>query len=142
MHMKGCPVGPRRFGAALTLLVALPMLVAAPLRAAELIMLEQQYCSWCERFDEEIGGIYARTAEGRRAPLRRVDIHEDFPDDLKAMKSSSFTPTFVLWHEGREIDRLRGYPGDEFFWTLLNDMLDKLPPDAGVNAAPSAAATN
>jgi hypothetical protein len=37
-----------------------------------------------------------------------------------------FTPTFVLVEDGREIARLRGYPGDQFFWALVDEMLAKL----------------
>ena len=95
--------------------------------AAELVMYEQAACPWCERFDEEIGAIYDKTDEGRRAPLRRVDIHAKPPADLSHIKSGRFTPTFVLIDEGREIGRIRGYPGDEFFWGLIGDLLAKLP---------------
>ncbi len=98
-----------------------------PVNAAELIMLEQEHCPWCEAWEEEIGGIYHKTTEGKIAPLRRVDIHEDLPEDLKSMTRGNYTPTFVLWDNGKEIARLRGYPGDEFFWFLLGQMLEKLP---------------
>ncbi len=98
--------------------------------AAELIMIEQEQCPWCEAWHDEIGGIYAKTEEGKRAPLRRVDIHEEKPEDLKDLVLGNFTPTFVLWKDGKEISRIRGYPGDEFFWYLLGEMLDKLP-DSG-----------
>lgn len=90
-------------------------------------MLEQDGCSWCERWNQEIGGIYPKTDESRRAPLRRVDIHEPWPDDLGFVRPEAFTPTFVLVDNGREIGRMRGYAGDEFFWVLLAEMLDKLP---------------
>ncbi len=104
-------------------LVAVPV----PLRAAELLMLEQPGCPWCKRFDEEIAPAYAKTAEGCRAPLRRVDITGPWPADLAALRPERLTPTFVLMNDGLEIVRLRGYPGDEFFWSLLDDMLAKLP---------------
>jgi len=94
--------------------------------AAELIMLEQKGCHWCAVWNDEIGIAYPKTEEGRRAPLRRVDIHEQLPEDLKSLRKASFTPTFVVWHNGREIDRLRGYPGSHFFWPMLGDMLSKL----------------
>jgi hypothetical protein len=45
------------------------------------------------------------------------------------------TPTFVLVHEGEEVGRLRGYPGDEFFWGLLGGMLERLP--ARAEASPT-----
>ncbi len=96
-------------------------------KAAELIMIEQENCPWCEAWNDEIGQIYQKTAEGKRAPLRRIDIHEKKPTDLTDITLGNFTPTFVLWEDGKEVSRIRGYPGDEFFWYLLGQMLDKLP---------------
>lgn len=96
-------------------------------RAAELLMLEQPGCHWCERWNEEIGVAYPKTAEGKRAPLRRVDITQSWPEDLKNIRPERMTPTFILVEDGIEIDRLRGYPGEHFFWPLLESMLSKLP---------------
>lgn len=95
-------------------------------RTAELLMLEQPGCVWCARFDAEIAPAYPNTEEGRRAPLRRVDITREWPADLKGIASERFTPTFVLVEDGREIGRIRGYPGDEFFWYLLDELIAKL----------------
>lgn len=94
--------------------------------AGELIMLEQDGCVWCERWNKEVGDIYPKTDEGKIAPLRRVDIHEEYPTDLKFLRPEHFTPTFVLVDNGIEIARLRGYTGDEFFWYLLNEMISKM----------------
>ena len=99
---------------------------ARPL-AAELVMLERPGCVWCRKWNEEIAPIYPKTPESKQAPLRRVDITRPWPADLAAIRADVYTPTFVLVADGREIDRLRGYPGDEFFWALLNEMLAKLP---------------
>lgn len=113
---------------AFAMLLALQILLGPPaLAATELLMLEQPGCPWCKKFNEEIAPAYANTEEGRRAPLRRVDITEEWPEDLADIRPERLTPTFVLLHDGVEIDRLRGYPGDEFFWGLLNTMLGKLP---------------
>ncbi|MDB5580605.1 MAG: thioredoxin, partial [Bradyrhizobium sp.] len=51
-------------------------------RAAELVMFEQAGCIWCEAFNREIAPVYDKTDEGRRAPLRRVDIAGQTPQDL------------------------------------------------------------
>jgi len=98
-----------------------------PAVATELVMLEQRGCVWCERWHAEIGAAYPNTAEGKIAPLRPVDIDEPLPDDLSFLTIERFTPTFVLVYEGREIGRIRGYGGNEFFWFLLSEMIDKLP---------------
>ena len=99
---------------------------ALPARAAELVMFEQQACEWCEAWHREIGPVYPKTAEGRQAPLRQLDIFQPLPDDLKHIVPGRFTPTFVLVENGREIGRIRGYPGEDFFWGLLGEMIEKL----------------
>ncbi|MCP1200822.1 transcriptional regulator [Notoacmeibacter sp. MSK16QG-6] len=114
-------------------LLAVLILIAAvqfsfPVFSAELLMLEQPGCPWCARFNEEIAPTWPRTKEGQRAPLRRVDITEPWPDDLSNIRREILTPTFVLIDDGEEIARLRGYPGDEFFWFRIGEMLDQLPP--------------
>lgn len=96
-------------------------------RAAELVMLEQPGCVWCKRWNDEIGVAYSKTEEGRQAPLRRVDITGPWPDDLKGIPRERLTPTFILLEDGAEVDRLRGYPGEHFFWPLFSAMLEKLP---------------
>lgn len=103
--------------------------LAPPAVAAELIMLEQPGCAWCARFNAEIAPAWPNSEEGRLAPLRRVDITEDWPDDLADIRKERFTPTFVLVEDGKEIGRLRGYAGDEFFWYLAGELIARLSPD-------------
>lgn len=100
--------------------------LAGPLRAAELVMVEQHGCHWCAQWNAEIAPIYPKTNEGARAPLRRVQIR-DLPEDIEFTSRPVFTPTFVLVHEGRELGRLEGYAGDEFFWFTLKKLLDAHP---------------
>ena len=95
--------------------------------AATLIMFEQDYCEWCDQWHEDIGVVYHKTTEGKRAALRRVDIHSPIPKDIEHIKVERFTPTFVLIDDGKEIGRIRGYPGEDFFWGLLGQMMKKLP---------------
>lgn len=92
--------------------------------SAELVMVEQAGCHWCERWDAEISHIYPKTSEGRQAPLRRVDLR-DLPDDITFRSPPVFTPSFVLVQDGQELARLEGYNGDEFFWFLLAQMLEE-----------------
>ncbi len=108
------------------------LMFAHSVAAAELVMIEEIGCWWCEKWDEEIGVMYHKTPEGRRAPLRRVDMHGPLPADLAFLNKGRYTPTFVLVDGGREIGRIRGYPGDDFFWGLLGQMLERLPAPARV----------
>ena len=96
--------------------------------AAELVMFESDFCEWCDAWHAEIGPIYPKTSEGRRAPLRTVDIHDPRPDDLLGIQGVRFTPTFVLLDDhGAEVGRVNGYPGEDFFWGLLGELITKLP---------------
>ncbi|CTQ31349.1 hypothetical protein JAN5088_00104 [Jannaschia rubra] len=89
-----------------------------------LVMGEEAGCIWCARWNAEVAPEYPLTAEGHAAPLRRIDIHASVPDDLDLAGRIRFTPTFILVHDGREIARREGYPGEEFFWPVLGAMLD------------------
>jgi hypothetical protein len=100
----------------------------APAAAAELVMFEAAGCPYCARWNREIAPIYPKTDEGKRAPLRRVDIAAPRPADLAAIAGIVYTPTFVLMDGGREIGRIVGYGGDEIFWSLLTDLVAKLDP--------------
>jgi len=102
--------------------LAVSALLAGSAMAAELVMIEQTGCSWCARWNQEIAPAYPNTSEGRFAPLRRVDLRA-MPDDLAISRRVSFTPTFLIVEDGREIARLEGYPGEDFFWPVLEKLL-------------------
>lgn len=108
-------------------------LVARPghVLAAELVMFETPGCPWCAAWNRDVGVIYAKTEEGRIAPLRRVDIGALRPVDLGGLEGILYTPTFVLVEEGVEVGRIVGYLGEDHFWGLLSEMLQRLPGASG-----------
>lgn len=114
------------------LAAALIWSVFSPASADELVMIEQDGCHWCAQWNKDIAHIYPKTAEGVRAPLRRVDLR-DLPDDIAFTSRPVFTPTFVLVADGKELGRLEGYAGDEFFWFLLEKLLAEHPAAAPVS---------
>lgn len=95
-------------------------------------MVESAGCSWCRRFRNEVAPSYDQSGYGARAPLRYLQVGEvrtsgyQFAGDIRA------TPTFVLVdRRGKEIDRVRGYPGGgQRFYTALDGMLAKAPVEA------------
>ncbi len=114
--------------------LALALLFAAlgeRAQAAELVMFETLGCLWCMAWDKEVGVIYHKTAEGRTAPLRRLDIGDPRPPELAALPDIRYTPTFVLMDGERELGRIVGYPGEDLFWGLLGEMIQRLPAAAG-----------
>lgn len=108
------------------------LIAATGAGAAELLVLEKPGCPWCARFEAEIAPAWPKTPEGKRAPLRRVDITQPWPAELANIAIEHFTPTFVLVEDGKEIARLRGYPGNQFFWSLIDELLAKLPKETAM----------
>lgn len=123
------------------LFVLLVLATGVPAAAAELIMFEAAGCPYCARWNREIAPIYPKTEEGKRAPLRRVDIAAPRPADLVGIANVVYTPTFVLLEDGKEIGRIVGYSGDEIFWSLLTELFAKLDrlkqPRPGASPAPA-----
>lgn len=103
------------------------VLLATPAAAAELVMFEQPGCPWCAQWDREVAPKLPMTAEGQRAPLRRLNLRDGVPPDLSFINGVRFTPTFVLVHGGREIGRITGYAGEHFFWGQLEGLVRQLP---------------
>ena len=88
-----------------------------------LIMFEELGCEYCDLWNEEVGIIYHKTPEGRFAPLTRV-----FPGDpkVKHIKRIIYTPTFVVMKGKTEVGRILGHPGEDFFWSMLAEILVKV----------------
>ena len=122
----------------LALLSAVAMLDAV--NAAELVMFRRDGCSWCTKWDREIGPIYPKTEFSRRAPLRQVDLDRDRNAAIVHLPIR-YTPTFVLAEDGKELGRIEGYPGDEFFWPRLENLLERVPQRLVPNGAPVSGAS-
>lgn len=104
---------------------------AAVGQAAELVMVRADWCEVCERWEDEVGVAYDKASEAERAPLRRVDYGADELGTLELSRRVDATPTFLLMAGGAEIGRIEGYTADHFFWSLLDELLQKLPETDG-----------
>lgn len=106
---------------------ALAIFVAAPASAVELVMVEQPGCHYCEQWDREIGPIYPKAAVGQFAPLRRAQLRKGAPEGITYARPARFTPTFILVDDtGTEVFRIEGYPGESFFWEILETRLAEI----------------
>ena len=104
--------------------------------ALELVMVRRAGCPWCAAWDREIAPIYGKTDIGRQAPVRFVDLEHMSEMKLALQSPVRFTPTFVLVDEDREIGRIEGYPGEDFFWGMVERLLPTSP-KVGVGLAPA-----
>ncbi len=110
-----------------TLTIALTLL-ATPVHAAELVLFEFDGCLWCEQWKRDVGGYYAKTAEGKIAPIVLADLFDPRPARFQSVYPVRATPTFVLVDKGREIGRITGYSDPESFWVDLGKLLAKRAP--------------
>ncbi|MDB6176835.1 twin-arginine translocation signal domain-containing protein [Paracoccus sp. Z330] len=123
-------------GAGLTALGAAPLYAnpvtidwdAAPVR---LMMVEAKGCIYCAAWNREIGPGYPASAEGRAAPLLRLDIDGAWPNGIALERRPTITPTFILLRRGAELARIEGYPGDQFFYPVIAQMMTR----AGIKPA-------
>jgi len=108
------------------ILLAMSFLVMSALTAqaeTRLIMFNSIGCSYCAQWEHEIGPVYKLTDEGKLAPLTRVNVQSGLPVGVTLARRAVYTPTFVLLSDEVEVSRIEGYPGEAFFWGLLEKML-------------------
>ncbi len=110
----------------LILVLSLSLMPLPTIAETRLVMFEEQGCYWCEIWKDEIGVVYDKTTEGQLAPLIMLDIDDSVPSNMKFKQRARYTPTFVLMQDGFEVSRIEGYPGEDFFWGLLELMLSDL----------------
>lgn len=79
----------------------------------------------------ETGPGYARSPEGRRAPLRRVMLRDQSRIGITLASPVTGTPTFVVVDGGREKGRIVGYLASAVFYERLAGLLDDRSPTEG-----------
>ncbi len=92
--------------------------------AADLVMVKEPGCIYCIEWKKTIGPIYPNTEAGMFAPLTVIDKSEPAPFANGYATPIIYTPTFILVENNTEIGRILGYPGEDFFWAILEKMLE------------------
>ncbi|WP_349370361.1 thioredoxin family protein [Salinarimonas sp.] len=105
--------------AALAGAVALGRGMPARAGSVEMVMFRRAGCPWCHTWDREIGAIWPKSDIGSRHAMRMVDLDADPMPEIALDRPVRFTPTFVVAVDGAEIGRIEGYPGQDFFWGLM-----------------------
>lgn len=111
-------------------LVSALVLGALPAQAAPratLVYVRDATCPYCRQFDRRIGPIYPRSREATIAPMREIDRADVATSGLRLISPVIYTPTFLLVVDGREIGRIEGFTGEDFFWGQLERLLGRLP---------------
>lgn len=112
-----------RYRAGLAAAFTLSIVLSLPAFAAELVMYTRNSCPFCVRFEREVAPLYAKTPEGKAAPLRRIELLAGGVRGDGLREPVIATPTFVLMDDGREVGRITGYLNDDMFWGLLGRLV-------------------
>ena len=121
---------------AIVLIAVLVAGVVAPADAAELVMFRRAGCPWCAAWDREIAPIYPKTDLGKRLTLKFVDLDGPAAFGIVLANPVRYTPTFVVVDKQREVGRIEGYPGNAFFWSMLERLAARTPDSAAASDGP------
>ena len=106
---------------------ALAIMVPFHIAAADsrLLMVTSDHCPYCQAWELDVGAVYDRSPYAPTLPLTRIDIGREMPRDVTIKKLIVGTPTFLIIHNGQEIDRQSGYVDAEMFWWWLSEYAAK-----------------
>ena len=90
--------------------------------ANHLVMVDDEGCVYCVKWDREVRQGYEASPEGRFAPLTKTRLGSK---DLSSLARLAYTPTFVLIVRGQEAGRIVGYAGADFFWGEIDRLYAK-----------------
>tara|TARA_B100000989_G_C19443318_1_gene428348 strand:+ start:183 stop:578 length:396 start_codon:yes stop_codon:yes gene_type:complete len=88
---------------------------------SRLIMVTSEYCSYCQSWERDVGGVYNKSPYAAELPLSRVKFGSKMPKNVAIKKPVVGTPTFLIIHNGQEVDRQRGYTNAEMFFWWISD---------------------
>ena len=89
--------------------------------STRLVMVTSDHCPFCQAWERDIGVLYEKSPYAPSLPLKRVDIGSAMPEGVTLESPVLGTPTFLIIHNGQEIDRQHGYDNAEMFWWWLSD---------------------
>lgn len=80
----------------------------------KLVVYETASCGWCVRFRKDVAPAYRESRYQKLAPLTYVGLDRPQTHTFKLSGRISVTPIVVLVDaDGKEINRLQGYPNKQ-----------------------------
>ncbi len=104
--------------------------VEAPLPHAsnlELIVMEAPGCTYCELFRRDVLPSYQASERAKDMPIRFLDINDATAEALGLDSAIDIVPTFVVLKDHKEVGRIPGYVGPEFFFHSINHLISSAP---------------
>ncbi len=85
----------------------------------EVIVFEIGGCKYCTAFRDNLGARYLASTTNRAAPMRFVDVGKLDPQSFQLRADINTVPTIVVLQDGREVDRVEGYPLPELLFGMV-----------------------
>ena len=86
---------------------------------AEVLVFEAAGCRYCVAFRDNLGARYLSSTTNTAAPLRYIDATRLDPNAFQLRTEITIVPTIVLMQDGREVDRVEGYPVSEALFGMV-----------------------
>ena len=96
---------------------------ALPDSRLELLVVEVDNCIYCRIFRRDVAPTYQGSGRNRSVPMRFVDLNAPDVDRLSLAAPIDSVPTVLVVENGREVGRIAGYVGPEFFFHSLDRIL-------------------
>lgn len=89
----------------------------------QLVVLEVKGCVYCDVFRRQLLETYKSSKQGKKAPIRFVDINDPALGDLGLTEPIGMVPTFVMLEDNQEIGRIPGLMGHQDFFRAIDYIL-------------------
>jgi thioredoxin-related protein len=93
----------------------------------ELIVMEAEGCTYCDIFRRDVLPSYQASERGKDVPIRFLDVNDQTAEALGLDSPVDIVPTFVVLKNHREVGRIPGYVGPEFFFHSINHLISSAP---------------
>ncbi len=98
-----------------------------PASNLELIVMEAPGCTYCELFRRDVLPSYQASERAKDMPIRFLDINDAIPEALGLDSDIDIVPTFVVIKNHKEVGRIPGYMGPEYFFHSINHLVSTAP---------------
>lgn len=95
--------------------------------AMQLVVMEAPGCDYCALFRRDVLPSYETSERAKDLPIRFVDINDEEMTAIGLEAPVDIVPTFVVLKNNKEIGRIPGYTGPEYFFHHINYLLTSAP---------------
>ncbi len=96
---------------------------AKPGSNLQLVVLEVDGCIYCDVFRRRLLTAYEASKQGKKAPIRFVDINDPALGDIGLTQPVGMVPTFIMLENNQEIGRSPGLMGKQDFFRAIDYLL-------------------